>query len=47
MTSEVDYDKTFMYWTQDEKWKGMMGVEWIFIKDVPFKEFKHIEIMMK
>jgi hypothetical protein len=47
MTSEVDYDKMFMYWTQDGKWEGMMGVEWLFIKDVPFKEFKNIEIMMK
>ncbi|NCP98626.1 YTH domain-containing protein [archaeon] len=47
MATEVDYEKMFMYWTQDGKWGGMMGVEWLFIKDVPFKEFKNIEIMMK
>ncbi len=47
MTTEVDYEKMFMYWTQDGKWGGMMGVEWLLIKDVPFKEFKNIEIMMK
>jgi hypothetical protein len=47
MSTEVDYEKMFMYWTQDGKWGGMMGVEWLFIKDVPFKEFKNIEIMMK
>lgn len=47
MTSDVEMEKMFMYWTQDGKWSGMMGVEWLFIKDVPFKEFKSIEIMMK
>jgi hypothetical protein len=47
MKSEVDQEKMFMYWTQDGKWGGMMAVEWLFIKDVPFKEFQKISIMMK
>lgn len=47
MTSDVDQEKMFMYWTQDRKWVGMMGVEWLFIKDVPFRLFKNVEIMMK
>jgi len=47
MTSEVDFEKMFMYWTQDSKWMGMMSVEWIFIKDVPLKMFKDIIIRMK
>jgi hypothetical protein len=47
MTSEVDINKVFIYWTQDSKWGGMMTIEWIFIKDIPFKEFREIIILMK
>jgi hypothetical protein len=47
MKNEVDKEKTFLYWTQDGKWEGMMNVEWVFIKDVPFKEFRNIQILMK
>jgi hypothetical protein len=47
MNSEVDENKQFMYWTQDSKWPGLFDVEWIFIKDVPFRNFKHIYITMK
>lgn len=47
MTSPVDEKKQFMYWTQDSKWPGLLNVEWIFVKDVPFRLFKHIYITMK
>jgi len=47
MSSEVDMEKMFLFWTQDTKWMGMMSIEWLFIKDVPFKEFKDLIIMMK
>ena len=47
MKSEVDENKIFEYWTQDNKWTGLFEVEWIFIKDVPFREFKNIIITMK
>ncbi len=47
MKSACDYSKTFEYWTQDGKWPGLFDVEWLFIKDVPFKEFKSIIITMK
>jgi hypothetical protein len=47
MISEVDENKQFMYWTQDSKWPGLFDVEWLFIKDVPFRNFKHIYITMK
>ena len=47
MKSEVDFEKMFMYWTQDSKWGGIMNLEWLFIKDVPFREFKDIIILMK
>jgi hypothetical protein len=47
MKSELDEEKQFMYWTQDSKWPGLFDVEWIFIKDVPFKNFRNISITMK
>jgi len=47
MTSQVDENKQFLYWTQDSKWPGLFNVEWIFIKDVPFRNFKQIYITMK
>ena len=47
MKSPYDYNRTFDFWTQDNKWSGLFDVEWIFIKDIPFKEFKNIIITMK
>ena len=47
MKTPCDENKTFGLWTQDGKWPGLFDVEWLFIKDVPFKEFKNIIITMK
>jgi hypothetical protein len=47
MRTEVDYNKYFPYWTQDNKWGGLFDIEWIYIKDVPFREFKNIIITLK
>ena len=47
MKNPCDETKTFEFWTQDGKWPGLFDVEWLFIKDVPFKEFKNIIITMK
>ena len=47
MKTPCDLNKSFELWTQDGKWMGLFDVEWIFIKDVPFKEFKDIKITMK
>ena len=47
MKSACDYNKNFNYWTLDNKWNGLFNVEWLFIKDVPFKEFQNIMIIMK
>ena len=47
MKSPVNETKQFMYWTQDSKWPGLFDVEWVFIKDVPFKNFRPIYITMK
>jgi hypothetical protein len=47
MKNEVDYGKAFPYWTQDNKWGGLFDIEWLFIKDVQFKEFKNVVITLK
>jgi hypothetical protein len=47
MLNQVNETKEFNYWTQDAKWQGLFDVEWIFIKDIPFKCFKMINIFMK
>ena len=47
MKTICDENKSFGLWTQDGKWPGLFDVEWIFIKDVPFKEFKDIIITIK
>ena len=44
MKTPCDENKTFELWTQDGKWPGLFDVEWLFIKDVPFKEFKNVII---
>jgi hypothetical protein len=47
MISGVNEKKEFNYWTQDAKWQGLFDIEWIFVKDIPFKCFKMINILMK
>ena len=47
MKTPCDENKSFELWTQDGKWPGLFDVEWLLIKDVPFKEFKNIIITMK
>ena len=47
MKTPCDENKHFEFWTQDNKRPGLFEVEWLFIKDVPFKEFKDIIITMK
>ena len=47
MKTPCDETKTFELWTQDGKWPGLFDVEWLLIKDVPFKEFKNVIITMK
>ena len=47
MKTPCDENKSFELWTQDGKWPGLFDVEWLLIKDVPFKEFKNVIITMK
>ncbi len=44
MASKCDQEMIFEYWAMDEIWKGLMQVEWIFIKDVPNRILKEIKL---
>lgn len=41
MVSPVDYNASSGVWAQD-KWKGQFKVKWIYVKDVPNGELRHI-----
>lgn len=43
MTSSVDYDTLTGVWAQD-KWKGKFSVKWIYVKDIPNQELRHIRL---
>lgn len=36
------FDKYFEGWSQKDKWRGVFEIQWIFVKDIPNKEFKEI-----
>ena len=43
MLSAVDYDSTATVWAQN-KWKGKFDVRWIYVKDVPNSQLRHIKL---
>ncbi|MEQ2199351.1 YTH domain-containing protein 2 [Xenoophorus captivus] len=43
MRSPVDYNTSAGVWSQD-KWKGRFDVRWIFVKDVPNSQLRHIRL---
>jgi len=43
MKSPVDFEKNFPGWNQSQKWKGVFSISWIYIKDVPNRELKHLK----
>ncbi|XP_078072381.1 YTH domain-containing family protein 3 isoform X1 [Mustelus asterias] len=43
MKSAVDYNAFAGVWSQD-KWKGKFEVKWIFVKDVPNNQLRHIRL---
>uniref|UniRef100_A0A3Q3A5T8 YTH domain-containing family protein n=1 Tax=Kryptolebias marmoratus TaxID=37003 RepID=A0A3Q3A5T8_KRYMA len=43
MRSPVDYNAYAGVWSQD-KWKGKFEVKWLFIKDVPNNQLRHIRL---
>lgn len=43
MVSTVDYNANSSVWSQD-KWKGQFKVRWIYVKDVPNVQLRHIRL---
>ena len=43
MTSAVDFQTSPGVWAQD-KWKGQFKVRWIYVKDVPNSQLRHIRL---
>lgn len=43
MSSPIDYQKSAGVWAQD-KWKGQFEVRWIYVKDVPNSQLRHIKL---
>ena len=43
MTSEVELSTDTGIWTQD-KWKGRFDIRWIYVKDVPNNQLRHIRL---
>ena len=43
MMSFVDFDQSAGIWAQD-KWKGQFKLRWIYVKDVPNSELRHIRL---
>lgn len=47
MKENVDFSKSSDIWTETTKWKGQFSIEWVFIKNVPNSQLKHLKVMMK
>ncbi|KAB0797533.1 hypothetical protein PPYR_08526 [Photinus pyralis] len=43
MMSSVDYNSNSSVWSQD-KWKGQFKVRWVYVKDVPNVQLRHIRL---
>jgi hypothetical protein len=44
MASAVDYSRRVSVWQQAERWRGVFHVRWVFIKDIPNSQFRHIRL---
>ena len=40
VSSKVDLNAKFALWSSQADWKGIFEVEWLIVKDMPFKEVK-------
>jgi hypothetical protein len=44
MTSGLDYNAKSSVWNQTDKWTGQFTLRWVFVKDVPNGQFRHIRL---
>jgi YTH domain-containing family protein len=40
MTTPLDFHSDFSTWTKQKQWQGTFNVAWLFVKDIPNKQFK-------
>lgn len=45
MLTPLDYSVTSNVWAQGDKWKGVMSLRWIYIKDIPNPALRHLKLM--
>ena len=45
MTSGIDRRANFAGWCGERVWSGLFTVRWIFIKDLPNHELRHITLV--
>lgn len=45
MLTHVDYTTSSSVWSQNDKWKGVFKLRWIFIKDIPNSTLRHIKLL--
>lgn len=43
MLTPVDYTRSSTVWASD-KWKGVFKVRWIFVRDIPNAQLRHIRL---
>ena len=43
MTKPAIFKKEFAYWGEIGKWKGLLGVKWIFVRDLYFSDIGYME----
>ncbi|PWN43596.1 YTH-domain-containing protein [Ceraceosorus guamensis] len=44
MLTPLDYSTSSNVWAQEGKWKGTFKVRWIYVKDVPNSQLRHIRL---
>lgn len=44
MLTALDYTVTSNVWAQGDKWKGVMKLRWIYIKDIPNPALRHLKL---
>jgi len=43
MTSDMNDDDSFKFWWEPMKWFGSFQIKWVFIKDIHYSKFEHIQ----
>ncbi|CAD8199530.1 unnamed protein product [Paramecium pentaurelia] len=47
LTSEFNAKAHFKYWLIENKWFGTFQIQWLYVKDIPFKHFDEIKQIQK